>query len=261
MTLLEKQIQKFGLSDKEVRVYLAALEFDAASVSEIAKKAGINRSTTYVLLDSLKKRGLISTAGEKEHDVLLFTATSPERLQQMAEESVKRFTELVGIAKTIMPELKSMHKGTRKKPRVRYFEGTEGLISAYEDTLTSTETIRAYASFRDMHTTLPNYFPEYYRRRSDRNIRIQSIHPDTPEARERTSHNKEESRESALVPSDQYDFSPEINIYDNKIVFMSLIEKFALIIESDELANALKKVFELSWKEAARLNKRIESNQ
>lgn len=57
-----------------------------------------------------------------------------------------------------------------------------------------------------------------------------------------------------MILANEYSFPPEINIYDNKIVFMSLIEKFSLIIESKELADALKKVFELSWKEAVRLD-------
>ena len=46
---------------------------------------------------------------------------------------------------------------------------------------------------------------------------------------------------------EKYSFTPEINIYDNKVVFMSLKERFALIIESEELADALKKSFELAW--------------
>ncbi len=255
--MLEEKLQKFGLSEKEVKVYLAIIELDTASANEVAKKSGINRSTTYILLESLKKKGLVSIAGEKEKDIKLFTAVSPERLHQMAEEQVKSYTELVGIAQNIMPELKSMHRGTRKKPRVRYFEGTEGLVSAYEDTLTSTETIRAYASIENMHAALPGYFPEYYSRRSGKNIRIRSILPNTKEALERIREDKKEKRESALVEKEHYGFSPEINIYDDKIVFMSWVEKFALIIESKELAEALKVIFELSWKEARRTDTNI----
>jgi hypothetical protein len=137
---------------------------------------------------------------------------------------------------------------------VRFYEGKEGLISAYEDTLTAGETIRAYASIENMHKAIPGYFPDYYKRRSAKGIAIRSIHPNTEEARERAEHDKEEKRDSALVPASEYNFSPEINIYDNKIVFMSLVEKFSLIVESQELADALKKAFELAWKEAKRLN-------
>jgi sugar-specific transcriptional regulator TrmB len=255
--MLEDSLKKFGLSEKEAKVYLAALELDTSGVSEIAKRANINRSTTYVLLDSLKRKGLISTAGEKDNEVLIFTAASPERLLQLAEESAKKYKELVGMAQNMLPELRSMHKGGKKKPRVRYFEGVEGLISAYEDTLTSAETIRAYASIENMHSVIPNYFPEYYKRRVGRDIAIRSVHPDTVDARHRVHYDKAEARDSALIPKEEYNFSPEINIYDNKIVFMSLVEKFALIIESEELANAFKKIFELSWKEAKRLDKTI----
>lgn len=259
--MLEETLQKFGLSDKEAGTYLAALELDTATVTEISKKSNINRSTTYVLLDSLKKKGLISTVGEKEDEVMLFTAVSPERLLQLAEESAKRYTELVGIAQNILPELRSMHKGDKKKPRVRYFEGVEGLVSAYEDTLTSTETIRAYASIENMHKAIPNYFPEYYKRRAGKDIAIRAVHPDTKEARERAKHDVEEARDSALVQKEKYNFSPEINIYDNKILFMSLVEKFALIIESTELADAFKKIFELSWQEAKRIDKEIRNDK
>ena len=153
--------------------------------------------------------------------------------------------------------VRPLYTGIGPKPKVSYFEDADGIRSVYEDTLTSSETIRAFASIENMHMALPDYFPEYYQRRAKRGIHIRSIHPDTPEARERVTHDKQEARDSALVPTDKYAFSPEINIYDNKITFMSLRERWGLIIESEELATAMKKVFELSWKEAKRLNKNL----
>lgn len=256
---MKEQLEKIGFSSKEADVYLALLELGSAIVSDVASKANINRSTTYVLLESLAKRGLVSIS--EKHNVKLFSVTPPERLIQYLQDSVKKYTELVGLAHNLLPELKSLYVGTGPKPRVQFFENTEGLKTAYEDTLTSKETIRAYASIENMHKALPDYFPEYYQRRVKKNIAIRAIFPDTSEARERTKRNKEESRESLLVPSDKYAFSPEINIYDNKIVFMSWVEKFALVIESQELADALKKVFELSWTEAKRLNKKHAKNK
>ena len=60
-------------------------------------------------------------------------------------------------------------------------------------------------------------------------------------------------REIAFVPADKYYFSPEINIYDNKVMIASWKEKLGIIIESAEIADAMKKIFELSWQEAKRL--------
>lgn len=251
------KLSLFGLTDKQIKIYIALLELGTSIVTDIANKAGINRSTTYVILEELVGKGLVSTLNEKAKR--RYTADPPERLIQLLEEEARNAAQAVNMARQILPELKSIYTGIGIKPRVSFYEGEEGLISVYEDTLTSSETIRAYASIENMHEALGNYFPAYYQRRAGKGISIRSVHPDTPEARERVTHDSGEARDSALVPHDEYNFSPEINIYDNKIAFMSLREKFGLIIESEELASAMKKIFELSWQEAKRLNKKIRS--
>ena len=138
---------------------------------------------------------------------------------------------------------------------MRFYEGKEGLIEVYEDTLTSHEPIRVYATIEDMHRALPNYFPEYYRRRAAKGIFARGIIPKTPAAIERVKHNKEEARETALIPADKYYFSPEICIYDNKVMIASWREKLGIIIESSEIADEMKNIFELAWAEAKRLEK------
>ena len=246
-------LEKFGFSSKEVICYLSLLEFGTASAREVSKASGLNRSTAYVLLESLVKKGLASISNNEKNR--FYTASPPERLVQSLEDEAKLAAQRLGEARSLLPELKSMYAGVGPKPKVTFYEGEEGIESVYEDTLSSGESIRAYASIENTHEVLPHYFPDYYKRRTAKGISIRSIHPNTEEAKERTTHNLEESRDSALVPKEDYNFSPEINIYDNKIVFMSLREKFGLIIESEELADAMKKVFDLSWAEAKRLDK------
>ncbi len=252
--MIEK-LEKFGLSQKEAKIYLTLLELGNAVVSDIAKQAGINRSTTYVLLKSLADRGFVGIT--ERNGVKIYAAASPERIIQHLEDSIKKYTELVGVAHGILPELKSMYVGVGPKPHVRFFEGTEGIKTAYEDTLTSSETIRAYASIDDMHKALPDYFPEYYRRRAAKKIHIRAIFPDTAAARERILHNEEEERDAYLVPNDKFKFSSEINVYDNKVVFMSLVEKYGLIFESEEFARTIKNIFDLALVEAEMTDKRL----
>ena len=50
-----KELQDIGLSEKEARVYLAALEIGRATADQLAKHAKIVRPTTYVQLQSLMK--------------------------------------------------------------------------------------------------------------------------------------------------------------------------------------------------------------
>jgi len=248
------ELINFGLTYKESKLYLALLETGTTLASDLAKKSHLNRSTTYVLLESLVSKGLAGIS--EQHKIKYYSPAPPERIVQYLQDNAQKYAELVGTAHNIMPELKSMYVGVGPKPKIQFFEGVEGIKTAYEDTLTSKENILAFASIESSHKTLGDFYPAYYNRRADKNIKIQAIFPDTIEARERMKHNKNELREAYLVPKEKYSFSPEINIYENKIVFVSFVEKFALVIESAELTDAMKKVFDLSWEQAKILNKK-----
>jgi len=108
-----------------------------------------------------------------------------------------------------------------------------------------------------MHKTLPGYFPRYYQRRAQKGISIRGIIPDNEYGKERARHDREEARQTALISEKEHYFSPEINMYDNKVMIASWKEKLGIIIESKEIAEAMKSVYELAWKEAKRVSDAI----
>ena len=167
-------------------------------------------------------------------------------------------TEALQKAKEIIPELKSIHN-VKDRPKVFFYEGREGLEKVYEDTLTSTEPIRAYANLEPMNEGLPGYFPEYFKRRASRGISIRAIGPRTEANIELVKRDIEEKRETALIPKEIYNFSPEINIYDDKVMIASWKEKLGIIIKSKEIADIMKKIYELAWAEAKRLDKELKN--
>ncbi|MEK7566640.1 MAG: helix-turn-helix domain-containing protein, partial [Patescibacteria group bacterium] len=79
-----QELQEFGLSEKEARVYLAALELGKATADELAKQAKVNRSTTYVQIESLKQKGLVSSYDEGKKTY--FAPESPEYLKRLFEK-------------------------------------------------------------------------------------------------------------------------------------------------------------------------------
>ena len=242
--IIEKQVQATGLSSNEVSAYLALLDLGKGTVSQISRKAGLNRTTGYDILDRLVAKRLVSISGKEPKQEYL--AESPDRIENLLLDELEEKQNQLENARKTIPQLKSMHN-VAGRPQIRFYEGTEGLRQVYEDTLTSNEPIRAYASVEDVHKALPNYFPQYYKRRTQKNIPIRAIFTDTPEGRELSKHDEEEIRQSAFVSAQQYGFHPEINIYDNKIMIASWREKLGIIIESGEIADAMKKIFELAW--------------
>lgn len=251
---LKLNLQSFGFSEKETIVYIALLELGKGTVRQISSKAGINRTTAYDILGSLANKGLVSVSGKEPKSE--YAVEPPEAITVYLKKVAGEMAEHIKKSEAIVPELELLHV-KQNRPRIRFYEGKEGLKHVYEDTLTSTEPIRAYASVGDMHAGLLGYFPDYYKRRAEKGIAIRAIIPNTETGRERRNFDKEEMRETALVPAETFQFSPEINIYDNKIMIASWREKLGIIIESTEIADAMKKIYELAWAEAKRLDKEV----
>lgn len=255
---LKKSLQYIGFSEKEVLVYLSLLELGKGTVAEISRRAGINRPTGYHILAALEARELVKVSGKEPKQE--YVAESPDLIEKMLLSKIEEEKKFLNEARKIIPELKSM-RNVSDRPKVLFYEGREGVEKVYEDTLTAHEPIRAYASVENMHRGLPGYFPDYYHRRAGSGIAIRAIVPDSPTGRERKSLDKEEMRETALVPVRAFDFIPEINIYDNKVMIASWREKLGIIIESAEIAEAMKKIYELAWTEAKRLDAEMESKE
>ena len=247
---LPEMLIKMGLSKKETAVYLAVLEMGRGTVTQISRKAGINRTTGYDILDSLTHQGLVRISGKEPKQE--YVAESPDNLLTLLQKRLAETQEYLDVAKEFIPKLKSIHR-VQDRAQVRFYEGISGLKQVYEDTLTSTEPIVAYAAYDDMHATLGDYFPKYYERRAERGISIRGIVPESPTSRERERSNKAEKRDIAILPKELFDITPDIEIYDNKVMIASWREKLGIIIESAEIAHAMKKVFELAFAEAERI--------
>lgn len=249
---LPEVLIKMGLSKKETAVYLAVLEMGRSTVTQISRKAGINRTTGYDILDSLTHQGLVRISGKEPKQE--YVAESPDNLLTLLQKRLTETEEYLAVAKEFIPKLKSIHR-VQDRATVRFYEGISGLKHVYEDTLTSTEPIVAYAAYDDMHATLGDYFPKYYERRAGRGISIRGIVPESKTSRERESNNKAERRDIAILPKELFDITPDIEIYDNKVMIASWREKLGIIIESAEVAHAMKKVFELAFAEAKRIER------
>lgn len=254
---LAQNLEQLGFSDKEAQVYLALLELGKGTVSTIAQKAGIHRTTGYSVLSALVSKNIVTVSGKEPKQE--YVAESPETITALLREKISQLQNQLSQAEELVPTLRSMHS-VRGRPKVRFYEGTKGLEQVYEDTLTSTEPIRGYANVTEMHQALPKYFPKYYQRRAGKGIAIRGIFPSNVPGRKRAAQDKSELRESALIPGDKYYFAPEIDVYDNKVMIASWREKLGIIIESAEIAEAMKVIYELAWAEAKRLDAQIKNN-
>jgi len=260
-SLLTKQLLEFGLSEKEAKVYLALLELEVATVSEIAETADVNRSSAYVVLESLKKKGLVSISEDKK--IQRYIAISPDFLLYEAESKAKRMVEIKNRISNIVPELKALYKGSKKRPIVKVFEGKNGLINAFEDTLDCKEKLmRVASSVENIIKLLPEYFPGYVQRRVESKIKMHGMHPADAAAKRLMESDSVKIDVPILIPKDKYKIPADMAIYDDKIGYMTPGGGgLAILIQNKEMAEVMKSIFDMAWAEAKRLNKELKGRR
>ena len=239
-------LENIGFSNKEIYVYTALLELDTATPTQVSKKTDLNRSSCYDVLDILVKRGLVSKL--KKNKKIYFHAGDPRELfgylEREKSEAVRSIDKKKKLVEEALPELLTMLNPSSTRPKVELFEGAKGVREAYEDTLTADGVYYAYANFETMHEGLPNFFPEYYERRVKAGILGRGIFSNNEINRKQFLKNKEEMREGVLLLNKDEQFTPEIIIYNDKMLIVSWKEKLAVRIESRELVHLQKIIFE-----------------
>ncbi len=254
MDNLIQTLKGVGLKDKEARTYLALLKLGPQSVSTIAKKAALNRSSCYLILERLMKKGFVEKLIQENNS----TYRAVEPLYVLDQLKTKQYEleskiENLGVSLKDFDQLKNSYE---VKPRVVFFQDETGLQNILENTFSSSEPLRCYASLDELSLLLPNYMPRYYQKRVQRGLHVKAMYPANEQSFLHKKRDKSELRESRLIPQ-EFDFHLDIMIYDHKVVITSLKEKFGVLIESKEMAEAQKKIFDLIWKATADYDQKI----
>lgn len=237
-----KSLDKLGFSQKEQDVYLALLQLEKATANQIAYQSKVKRPTTYDILYRLVQEGFV--AETEENGKHMFAANSPENILHIIEERKRELKE-------DLPQLLSIYNINAKKPKVAYFDGLDGIKLLFEDTLTSSKAgdeILAYVAEESI-SRLGSYNDDYVKRRAAKGILSRGIAHDTPLIRKFTDQNAEQKRTTRLVDPKIFPMKNEINIYASKIIIATYTpEPFGIQIESKEIADTQRSIFEMAWR-------------
>jgi len=130
MEELIRELEHFGLSEKEASVYLASLELGPSPVQDVSHKAKVNRATTYVMIESLLNRGLMSSfvRGKKRY----YASESPDRLRSVLRLQRRELEQKERELEGVFPMLAALYNAEGAKPQIRYLEGVEGAKTVRE---------------------------------------------------------------------------------------------------------------------------------
>lgn len=246
MDQLEKKlVQALHLSRYEIKIYLAGLNFEHATLTDLAKAAGIPRTAVYPPLKKLLDRGLISSIkiGKRIH----YRSLDSKHLSAILERDKKSLEEVVG-------ELTQRIDIPVVETSVQYFPGIHGIETASEIFLSETK-IKLWKTFENPEPMLKKIgghgFDAYVAKRVKRGIRSHIITPGNPKmewVQERIKNAEKDLNDVILISPESYPIKSSLAIAGNIILMLDAnIIPFAILIKNADLARTLESLHDIAW--------------
>jgi sugar-specific transcriptional regulator TrmB len=240
---LRAAIEQLGYTPHEVTVYLAALELGGSTVTEIAAKARLPRTTVNLVIRSLQKRGLMNAFLKRRRQV--WGAENPEKLMIALKESE-------AALKIVLPELQSLRHDTGVKPTVRTYGGPAEIKQIMNDIIESKHHISAMLAWDDWTELLgKSYLEDFIETRARHFLRIRLLTPRSKAAIAIRQKDSAEMRVTQFLP-ESVTITNANFIYANKVAIISLNKKrpVGILIEDEDIHHTMEMLFENMWRQS-----------
>ena len=244
-------LRELGLTEGEIKVYLALTELGEVTSGPIVEKADVSISKVYTILDKLAKRGLVSHI--LKNNTKYFSAANPDRLLVYLKQKEESLRQQENQLREVVKEL-SIKQGTSLTSEiVQVYEGLKGIQTARERTLEvmkKGDEMWVIGIATSPYERLTPYFENYHKRRYKKGIKCHYLYNE--EAK------KPFGEHSASYPASEVRYMPKglithawMEIYaDTVTIGINKGKSFSVIIQNQEVADSFKIYARLLWKQA-----------
>lgn len=148
---------KIGLTEKEAQAYLVCLKVGTNPASVIAKHAELNRCTTYSVLESLMKKGLIYQI--EKNNIRYFTAVEPHRLLGYLEEKQRDLSFYKNEISMRLQEFDSLQHPHQIVPKLKSYSGKSRIKKLYNEALNEPYLLINAQAHNKPHPFFTHYAP------------------------------------------------------------------------------------------------------
>lgn len=241
---LAKKLESVGLTEKQAKVYVAALFLGPSAVQRISEQSGVNRATTYVILAELAEMGIVSESSEGKKTV--YIAEPPEAIERYLNSIEKEILDRKNELKSAMSELKTVSRiEISDAPVVRFFKGPEAALAVEQYSrrkAPKNEKIYSISDIDEVMKVFPEILEKGPERRKKKNISSKLFYSGSIEVKDDKSSNRLTRKMTEKAKGD-------LNIYSDRMTILSYKgdESTGVIIESKEIVAVMRQLFELAW--------------
>lgn len=136
-TKLKQDLLKLGLSDNEIKFYVAGLELGLATIPQIAERAGLSRMSGYNIFKVLSHKGMadmdVRSYGQK------CKVAKPAKLLTLFEDQRKSMDKLATNLPNLIGELNVLYSSVPEDLEIHYFRAKEAVTKIWDEALTNTK--------------------------------------------------------------------------------------------------------------------------
>ncbi|MFH1291720.1 MAG: helix-turn-helix domain-containing protein [bacterium] len=248
MKSIQNTLLEYGFDPSEAEIYLILQQNGEMDVPAILHKTEMSRASVYDSLSYLLSKEIIDY--RKDGRRAFYKPGHPDKLYGLVEQKKRENTLIQQEMEQTIGDLTGMYNLSQNKPGVRFFEGKEGVIQAYEKILDLRQPILSIEDRGDMMDFFPEYVAKYVKKRIDRQISNRSIAPDTNKINQ---PDKAKFIDSRLIPAHDFPFSMDIKICGDTIQMATLKKEQAMAVHISNpiIAENFKVMFEYMWKQAS----------
>jgi len=242
-------LRKIGLTESEIKVYIAMLKLGTSSKGKLIKESGIAHSKIYEVADKLINKGLCSMITKS--GVRNFMAAPPSRIKDYLNKKHKEIIAEEHEFSKIMPRLESYCNKMPKGVKVEMFIGWNGVETAYLNLLelaSKKEQVHIIgAGTGKNEKKLELFFTKYSKIAFKKDLEIKVIFNEN--ARKYVS-NIEKNLRRKYKKKFLFEQTPtEILVFrERTAIIIWREEPLVVLIKDKETSNSFKKYFAELWK-------------
>lgn len=236
---LIKNLQKFGLTEKQSRFYLASLKLGSASITELVRASGLKRATAYLVVEELINKGLMRRI--KIGNKIYYEAQKPIVIKKDLQEKSASLDK-------IMPELSIIIQEQSGRPEVLVLEGHAGIKQIYREARQHKELI-FWSDIEQVAKILGEELQEELDYQQEHNIKVRDIVSDTTFGRRYARQQNKKAPQHQTKVLKKKVFTSDNMIYGDNLVIFSVKQGnlFAVKITSKEISQTYRVIFESLW--------------
>ncbi len=249
MSNLSSTLVNAGFDPSSAAVFVYLTENGEQGVPAIQAATGLSRAGVYDALNLMIVREFVET--RKEGRNAYYKALHPNKLLGLVDERKREANLLAKEMEETVNQLTASFNISSARPGVLVYEGKEKIIGAYDDLLDLRQPIDSIEDAGDMSTFIPEYFPEFIKKRVERNIYNRVVAPATNQI---NVTSEKEKRETRTIAATEYPFTSDIKICGNRVLIVTLKKEGAIAVRIDDqlIATNFRLLFKFLWNHAER---------